>query len=284
MKEKTNIKFILSAIYFILLQTSALNTCVTIGGLVSAVMFKVKGFYLVLLGSLIYMHSAYTKKKNEHYISLLLILLGYSYTFYTIFKLDTSDFIFKSGFYIYVASLIFFIISLFIGNEEKIESIDTKIVENNTVEKYIVGTYLYGVKGKPEYSNHTCALTINKDSNDLIAMISLDQILNINIKYEQIEKITVKQGMSIKSNKGKMLEDHTTADTLLATALVGVWGPMIAQNLNESISYSKTNYSIAYTVEIIYKENEEDKKLVIEFPKNPDYFFKNFESIYEKNS
>ena len=90
--------------------------------------------------------------------------------------------------------------------------------------------------------------------------------------------------MSIKSNKGKMLEDHTTADTLLATALVGVWGPMIAQNLNESISYSKTNYSIAYTVEIIYKENEEDKKLVIEFPKNPDYFFKNFESIYEKNS
>lgn len=148
----------------------------------------------------------------------------------------------------------------------------------------MVGTYLFGIKGKPELSNHLCAITTNKDSKDIVLIIASNEPFQYEIKYEQIEKITVKSGLSVSSNGMHQVEDHSTERAMLATALLGVWGPMISESIGDLGESGKVNYKIAFTVEVHYKLNEVEKRIVLTFHENPDRFFGKFAEFYQKDS
>ena len=81
----------------------------------------------------------------------------------------------------------------------------------------------------------------------------------------------------------QFVSDYTVSKTLLATALVGVWGPVIAQSI-DTTGHNKVKYETSYLVEIYYNELNEEKKVLLEIPKNPDLFFKLFDKKYQKNS
>ena len=285
-----DIKKVLSITCYILLLFVSVQTFVTISSLVSMDTYQIKGYSLVAFSFLFFIYSIFTNNKLTYYLSSLFIIAGYTYTFYTIYKVYDSSLSFKTGFYLYIFSFILFIITLLLKSDKTVKPEQNNVVKEinknsktNIVEdNYMIGTYLYGIKEMQEFSNHSCAITTNGNSKDLIIILTSNTTLNYEIKYNQIEKITVKQGMSINHNSTKLVDDYKTEKMILGYALANIWGSMIAEKI--SSPSDKVSYSVEFTVEIMYKVGEESKKIVMEFPKNPDSFFRNYEGLYEKIS
>lgn len=285
-----DIKKIFSIVCYFVLIFAGIQVFVTINSLVSMDTYQIKGYSLVMIAFLFFIYSIFTNKKPVYYISIVFIIGGYTYTFYTLYRINDNALSFKSGFFLYVLSFILFIITLLLKIKTKNKKEDNNLIKsisqtskNSSVEeKYIIGTYLYGIKGKPEFSNRSCAVTTNGDSKNLIIILTSNSTFNYEIKYEQIQKITVKKGLSISHGSTQLAEDHTTEKMMLGYALAGIWGSMLVENLNSSSD--KIKYSVGFTVEILYKIGEESKKIVIEFPQNPDYFFRSYAELYEKIS
>ena len=276
---------------YVLLIVSSTQPFISFNSLVSMYTFEVKGYFLVSTAFIFLIYSIFTKKKLMYFFSTSFVFAGYFYTFYTLFYVHhLSKLSFMFGFYLYILSFVLFIILLFLKFDAEIESEPSNLLKNikpdlknnNLDNKYIIGTYLYGIKGKPEFSNHYCAVTTDNSSKNLIIFVASDTAYKYEIKYEKIEKITVRQSLTMNNGSSKMKNDYTTEKMMLGYALAGIWGSMLAENLSNS--HDSITYSSVFTVEIIYNNGEETKKFVMEFPRNPDYFFNNYSNLYEKIS
>lgn len=290
---KTSAKTIVTAIYLALLFYSGFKTFVRLDT-EHLLTFEIKGFSIAFTTSMFLLYIVYANRKKFYYIAVPIIFAGFGYTFYTVYHSYSEMMQLELGFYLYIASFILFIVSLFFPMQEsknrskKKSDIQKVISDMNLKEQmrdnFMVGTYLFGIKGKPELSNHLCAITTNKDSKDIVLVIASTETFQYEIKYEQIEKITVKSGWSVSSNGMYQVEDHSTERAMLATALLGVWGPMISESVGDLGNDEKMNYKISFTVEIHYKLDGESKRIVLEFHEDPDRFFEKFTGLYQKAS
>lgn len=290
---KTSAKKIITAIYFLVLFHTGFTTFLRIGSERLPSLY-VNGFTIVATVSLFLLYTVFANRKKFYFIASLIIFLGFGYTFYTVYSIYGEMVRLELGFYLYVTSFILLIVSLFFPMQEtqkpvkkeseiKKEALDKNMKEQSQ-DNYMVGTYRFGIKGKPELSNHLCAITTNKDCKDIVLIIAANEEFRYEIKHEQVEKITVKSGTTLSSEETSQVEDHSVERAMLASALLGAWGPMIAESIGSLGGSEKVNYQVTFTVEIYYKLNEETKKIVLTCHDNPDHFFGRFPEFYQKAS
>lgn len=290
---KTSAKKIVTVIYLVLLFYSGFKTFVRFDT-EYLLTFEIKGFSIVFTTSMFLLYTVYANRKKFYYIAVPIIFAGFGYTFYMVYHNYSEMMQLELGFYLYIASFILFIVSLFFSMQESKNHLEKKSTIQKVIsdmkqkeqmqDSYMMGTYLFGIKGKPELSNHSCVITTNKDSKDIVLVIASNEAFQYEIKYEQIEMITVKSGVSMSSGGMSQVEDHSMERAMLASALLGVWGPMISESIGNLGESEKVNYKITYTVEVHYKLNEEKKKVVLIFHENPDRFFEKFTEFYQKAS
>ncbi len=65
-----------------------------------------------------------------------------------------------------------------------IKNINQNPKTNVTESTYIIGTYLYSIKGKSEFSNYSCAATTNGNSKDLIIILPSKTISSLYIPFD----------------------------------------------------------------------------------------------------
>lgn len=290
---KTSAKKIVTVIYLVLLFYSGFKTFVRFDT-EYLLTFKIKGFSIVFTTSMFLLYTVYANRKKFYYIVVPIIFAGFGYTFYVVYRTYSEMMQLEFGFYLYIASFILFIISLIFPMQESKNHLEEKSTIQKVIsdmkqkeqmqDSYMMGTYLFGIKGKPELSNHSCVITTNKDSKDIVLVIESNEVFQYEIKYEQIEIITVKSGLSMSSGGMHQVEDHSMERAVLASALLGIWGPIISESIGNLGESEKVNYKITYTVEVHYKLNEEKKKVVLTFHENPDRFFEKFTEFYQKAS
>lgn len=281
-----NLKKILIAIYIPLFCWSLFEKFVTISSQIYLYTNEVKGTSIVMISAIFFVYAIFTNKQILKYLSSIFMIIGYIYTFSTVNKVYDDTITLEIGFYLYLFSFIAFLLT-FIFNGKQSNTDMVKNSKNNfnnndglKEENYIIGNYLYGIK-KPEFSNHSCAITTSKDKKDMIIILTSIESYKIEIKQEDIKSINVKKGVLMR-NSNMPIEDHGFENSLLATALVGVWGPVISQSVGNLSSGEKIKYHDAYTVEIVYTNDNEEFKIVIEVFKNPDSFLKMFGEKYKK--
>ena len=70
------------------------------------------------------------------------------------------------------------------------------------------------------------------------------------------------------------MENNEIANQLLLTALVGTWGPLIAQSkiLQGIEAYNKTRIKTGFEIEFYYTEDNQNKKLLFQTKKDPRSF------------
>ena len=276
-----NLKKVFSIVFGIVILISGMENFVNISSVVTLLTSEVKGYTLVLFSTFFLVYSLFANKKLVYYLSLIFIFIGFVYTFYTLYNVYDETVTLELGLYLYLIGFILFIITALIKDKNKEEQNVQIIEENSLDDNYVMGTYLFGLN-KKEFSNKPCAVTNIKDTKDMLIILTSTETLKIEVKYEQINKIVVKKNVSMKSGN-QFVEDDTVSKTLLATALIGVWGPVIAQSI-DTTGHNKVKYQTSYLVEIYYNELDEEKKVLLETPKNPDSFFKVFDDKYQKNS
>ena len=137
----------------------------------------------------------------------------------------------------------------------------------------LIGFYRSGMLGNASLINHSCSITLDQVGT-LQVMVANQQVYRYEIQGTQI------QGIYCYSGRGLLnMASYQTERSLLASALVGRWGPTIAQNIGPC-----NDSSVSYLVEIHYLEGNEVRKAVFEFADNPDFFFQRYQNRYQKVS
>lgn len=253
---------------------------------------EVVGFYIVYLGTICYLYAIFTKKKIVNVLASILITGGFLYTGLMTFKTLTEfsgHIKLGEGVFLYFLAAIFFFISLFMKEQDikkKTSKEEQKLTENvNNLDKetkYIIATYIYGIKEKKELANHQCILIHNDNTLELV-ISTKENVYKTNMKYSEILKIKVRKRIIVTQAQNETKEDHSIENQMLATAFVG--GPLaflITDNslLNEINFNSKTECKELYECEIIKKENS--KSIMLTLKKDPKPFFEPLKNIYEE--
>ena len=287
LNNDNELKKVLSIVAISTVTLTGFLKYVTVGNLIPLNTYEVKGFALTVFGLSLLVYSISTKKKILQYIAYLITMAGYGYNFYTIFTNYDELIHLEIGFYLYAISAATSLISFFIpeqktiSNPQQEQEVINKI--NANANNYIIGTYLYGLNEQTIFSNHRCALATVPTTSSLIIILISDKTTNVEIQYNQIEKIIVKKSLSIHKNTedpNKCAEE----DRMLSYALGGSLGLIINDNSTNIDANGEVNLSASYLAELYCKINNISKKVVIVFDKDPEHFFQVFGTLYEKNS
>jgi len=268
---KTNLKQILSYISIAILTYSGICEAYILNHDTIDI-FQVKGFSIILMGSIMYSYGLNTKKKLISIISYIITIIVYIYSINLILTLantvnsyvemdDMSIFLAKigNGTYIYILSAILFLINIFIpsskentlNNSNQTELTEKLgIEENKTIQddNYIFCKYIYGFKELKSYTDG--AIKINNDNSISIIVIGENnQTQEKKIYYNEIKNINIKSSVVITENSPKT-NDNTLANTLLASAIIGgTMAPLAANFLsNQMNEYSKISEKVIYEI------------------------------------
>lgn len=273
---KSNLKIIISLISIAILLYSGFNEAYLVNNY-SLNLFEIKGYSIILLGTILYIYGLKINKKLIYIISYIATVIVYIYSINLIVStandvdsyIDIADSgIFFSqigiGTYTCIVSLILHIISIFLPDKSKTQNIDTNedliksigFGEKNNISKddYILCKYLYGCKNLNSYSNG--ALKINNDNSISIIVISEQNATQESkIKYSEIKNINIKNNVILTESKPET-SDNSMANTILASAIIGgPIAPMAANSLSNQITeYSKIKTNMVYDVIIEYPE------------------------------
>ena len=238
----------------------------------------VKGFPIALFSLMILLYGLKVKNNYIKNIAIIGIFLGYLYTFYSTFPIlfseefKESGFSIGIGFYGYILSFIVFIIALFFQEKKNLKTEDGNKVEVDS-SIYVLGHLVLGYKGIP-YGKLTL-LKNDIDNKEIIIEYKdeTNNILSKKISYSYISSINLNTSVVMKEIKPEQsASDYEEANLLLTAALFGGGLMQLAANdsLNSFISiYTKVKTKTMYNIEILFKENDETKKLLLEVNTNP---------------
>ena len=287
MENKSNSKITLLVVAYATVILSGFFTAININNTSSLTTFKIDGFAIILFTYCVLLYAVSTNKKLLSYLFYLTTLAIYGYSLYSIYQMYDSTISLDIGLYLYAASLFIFIISIFMKTPKKVDKKEIALedefvpIKNNNINpndhKYIYGTYLYGIGGCKEYSNHRCAITIV--NNNLFIILSNEKTVNYELKNEQIKNITCSTRLSMKK-KNEDSAKYATQDKMLGYALGDLIGLTIAENTTINELGNKVDYSASYLIEINYKINDEIQRIVLTLDLNPDKLLNKFGNKY----
>lgn len=256
---------------------------------VSLMVYSVKGFKIVLLAGVFYAYSFFTNKKSITALSLGATVVGYIFTIVALINAKVSLSMCSSGAYVYFASFILCIISLLIPSDTSLSSEVSKIAESipqteeikNIDGDYFICNYMSGVKGVKNIYKSISVFILKNNTNALEINIKAPEEIKIVIDDSNISKINLSKEMRV-SVSDIQKEDNTVETQYLASVLVGSFGPIVGEKLAKDRGVStKANFDSYYKIEIFYKVNEEENRLVFQTEVNPKSFFKKYENIIE---
>lgn len=294
---KSNLKSILAYVSLAVLFYSGFCEAIILNNY-SMDIFEIKGFSIILLGTIIYAYGLKTEKKLIYIASHIITIIVYIYSIYLILstantlnsyvEMDDIGIFFAglgNGTYIYILSAILFFISIFLPDYNKNttnKTINNKeltnklgLEQNNNIQEdnYIFCKYIYGCKELNGYKDG--ALRINNDNSlSIILLTENNTIQEKKIDYNEIKNINIKNSVVIAENQPKT-NDNTFANTVLASAIIGgAAAPLAANFLSNQISeYSKISERIIY--EIIIELN--NGLIMIQTKINPQRFISKIE-------
>lgn len=286
MKNRETIKKVLAVLTVVLLAVCQILPFLSIIG-ITMVSVEVKGCFFVLVAACVFLYSVISGNLRSYFISAIGMALGYSWTFYHVYRSYrtmhdmTTEFglsslmEFEIGFYVYVLSCVLLVVCLLIKNTKKEDRVlrTGPTVQQGMTMPCLIGFYRSGMLGNASLINHSCSITLDQVGT-LQVMIANQQVYRYEIQSTQI------QGIYCYSGRGLLnMASYQTERSLLASALVGRWGPTIAQNIGPC-----NDSPVSYIVEIHYLEGNEVRKAVFEFADNPDFFFQRYQNRYQKVS
>lgn len=221
------------------------------------------------------------------------------YLVYDMFATYKDKLIIYQGFYTYLLSFIFFVLSVIVKEKEKkgenqSNHIDKQeqgnqniVIDNFQKENlYIIGDYIYGIFTQSDIKHHICALSYSKDNSIISIMVSHNQeVVCSNLPISIIAKIKVKRRIIMQQEEHKT-EDHSMADTVLATALFGsLAGTLVSMSsISQDIgNFNKVSYHELYEIQIIYHTEKGDKSFMMHTKTSPKVFFQQLSSLYEES-
>lgn len=252
--------------------------------------FGIKGTIFVEIGIIVIIYGYLKRNTIGSIIGYLLSLGGYSYTFFTLFKLLNSGVngkkftdiltpVYGLGFYLYILSAVILIISIFIKNNTDDVDKSNYNIEGIDKDSFILCNMILGIKEIPFNSlvllkKVDNALSIDFHNGDNVSShtIPLDSIIDMSIS----EDLSVSHGDLLTSNV-------TSANTLLSYSLLA-GHPLAAMGANALLDnltadYEKTDVKTWFIITIKYKQNEEELEIRFKTSKNPKSFVDKFKNM-----
>lgn len=297
-KTKDKINLIIGVSIYILFIYCGLETFVSIynnGELFMKMnMFEVKGYYIVMLGLIINLYALYTKKKNIFYISSIMTIAGFLYTFYTVRNLNSVldglnvplsiQIKYEIGYYLYIIDFSFVIVNMILSflfiTDSKLETKlqNDKLEYNKDGVNYILTNYIFGIKNAPNLYNKLAVLASKENSKCLNILISDENAPKISIEDKDIKNITIKT-TTIISNKEHGIKNDDLANFSLLYSMFGVWGLAINElKFKDKVkTYTDLNYTKVYEIKVNINSGQEFEALMFHSKNNPTDFFKDFQ-------
>ncbi len=287
--EKYNYKIVIAILFIVVLSFSAFNKFIDISvnnKSLSMDMMEVKGVVPAISMAIIYVYSLFAKKKKAYYISILLIICSYGYTLYAYLNLSKvmnimPEFIadhtqFGEGLRLYIVSFILFIIDIFVPNSDEIitKSKTEKIEESLNIENhYILANYIYGLANRSDLYNKLSAIVITDAKTlEIILNIESENQEKIIINQSDIVNINCKSGLITKENL--KMEDYDVKKYVRDFALFGGQAAMLIGTIrgDRIKDYYKVENTKIYEFCLIYKKDNENKKIMFQTRENPTEF------------
>ena len=258
--------------------------------------YELKMSWVILISTLLALCTDRLKDKTINIMFTLIVIFGYLYNI--IFIIDQREKIVNfgsedvvmqatlgAGFYLLVLSCIIVGLSMVLkpGDGKKLKNKakeikkDLKDIKNGkkfeepkkVKRDYLFGSYVFGLKKKPEYFKKPTIMHIKGD--DLIIAIGSTPIKTITVTKENIKNINYKD--SLVPKKSYLLEpddgfreinDYTEENKLVKL---------------EWIDFSKVKgeYIKTYEIEIEYKKSKKNQKIMIQTIDEPEEFIKKLE-------
>ena len=246
--------------------------------------YEIKGFKIVLVGMMFYLHAFYTKKKWSLLLANIACVFGYAYTIYSLItsfsNIDNASaelLKFDLGAYMYLLSFCFFIISdissikrILFSNKKEMND-NTYLISNHL--HYLLANYVYGLEKSGDLYNKLTILSFSEEATQLQIDIESSQFGSIIIPINSITNMSAKNTLVVKE-VSPPIENNEMANSLLLTALFGTWGPMISESklLKDIGDYNKTKMENIFELEINYIVDNQNKKLLFQTKQNPQKF------------
>ena len=284
MENKNDNKIIAIVIGYVTLLFSSFLNFVSMDSETPIITFNFKGYIIVLSLFTFLILAYFIKKKILLIFAYLLTFASYVYSFYLFYKMYYKSVDLHIGAYIFVFSFLIFIVSIFLRKTTKKKELpieDMVVQENIHINDYIYGTYLYGLPGQKEYSNHPASLINNK--NDLILLLTNGKTIKYEIRFDQVESISCITNIALKKNNEET-DSYLKEKESLGFAIAQILGISMAEDIKINELGDKVDYTATYLTEINYKHNNDTIKVVLILNRNPDKYFSRFGEKYTRKS
>jgi hypothetical protein len=251
-------------------------------------MYRIKGAQIVLIGIIIYIYSLITKNKKANYISIVVMMGGYLYTFHAYFRLKnildnmgeyaTNDVSIGSGLITYIMSFVLLLIDVFIKDEspKKIDKKPKKELNKDIPsidDKYILANYVFGIKKRPDLYNKQSILAIKDENSPLEIFIDGYKLTSIKIPSKDIVSLNFKP---VLSEEGTDMDITSNENMTIFNELLDAWNLKIedyTESFNEKNKLiNKLDAKQTFDIEIIYKKRNSKQKLMFRTKEDPKEF------------
>lgn len=291
------LKILMVVLSLIIVMFSLTGNIITTSVGDSVSLLKFESFFVYIIAIVVALYMIFTDKNAN--IAIFVAILTYAWTYYLIQQMIDVIIDIKINitptFYIYLSSVIFLIISLFINDKKQsntLEKSDIQKSENNLPDEnsFIFTNFISGIK---EISLDTIVLIVNNFMDN-----SLDCVYSTNNQEKKTIKIPISAVTNITfipkvrmQNIAKKPESNEVKSALLSAVVFGgnpllqLAGATGFNNLFNSVSnnYDKINYSEYYEIIIMITMNNEDMKLILTTDTNPEQFIKKLLSSENNN-
>lgn len=296
--KKINLKMILAIASFILIFSAAINKFITIStdnGITSAEL-RVRGVELIIFTLPYYIGSIAIKKRKPYYIFGIIVFLLYCYGTYTYLNLANTlkyapEYIsariqIGEGAYLYLASFVLFVISIFIpikfDNPYKQNKLPKEVEQECEIEnQYILANYIFGLNKRPDLY-YKLAIIINKeDSENLEIEIQSEHLERILIPKKSIKDVT--QKLSVISKEVMETWNYSPSASLLDWSIDLNYALIKSAVYKDKVyDYYKMKTDTVYDIQIIYEIERQEYKLMFQTKFNPAEFLNKLKERKEK--
>lgn len=287
--EKYNPKIVFGILFAVLVLLSGACSFVDISinhQELHMAMYEVKGVWLVILGSVFYLYSLFSKNRAFYYVAIIITLMGFGLTTYACLNLNKAlgimpnqikEYIkFGPGLIFYYLSLGIFLTSILISDksEKKDESALPDDMKSNLVpdDKYIVVEYIFGIEKRPDLYKKLSILILNGDTLKIV--VDAQDRPEVNIPLKDLIGFTSKLGVittetmeTANYDSAKYLRDAAIFGTINAGIISSIKGDRITD-------YYKNKITKVYDITIEYRVENIIKKIVFQTRENPENFIK----------
>lgn len=280
--EKQGIKIYITGLAIIIIFLSGFNNGLSISSSTISTyymlkMFEVKGFMIALTGLVILLYSSITKRKGLYIVSILITIVGYTYSAIAILSVlgkQASEIIINThiGLILYILSAVIALISILIPSKNNPTN-ETILNTKNEKENSIFTKKILGFKEIP----YEALTVLSNDKNSKMLMLSYtinNEVKSITLPYKQIKDINYIVSTRL-SEVSPKTNDSFAANALLSAVLFG-GNPIIASGalayLNSDDTSQKTKFTTSFDIKITIIPTNETSEIILTTLVNPERF------------